>query len=114
MLRFHERLQNSLTIYQKSLENIHKQASENNGRFLEIETLLRIGQLYIRMRDNNKSLEFLNISWELNLKNTGENHPSASLISDSIGSIYFSMGQYKKSLEFYEKALEISRKEWRE
>ena len=69
-----------------------------------------IGQVYSKMGEYSKALEYYEKSMEIQRKSLPPNHPDLATSYNNIGQVYSNMGEYSKALEYYEKSMEIRRK----
>ena len=66
-----------------------------------------IGDTYLRLKDHDNALKYLQHALDIRLKGTTSTHTDLAAIYSNLGTLYLEINETKKALEMYEKALEI-------
>jgi CHAT domain-containing protein/tetratricopeptide (TPR) repeat protein len=73
------------------------------------EILSKIGEVYMKMGDFSKALQYHESAYEIDKKIHNKFHPSIATSLIKIGELYYEKGEHAKALQYFEKAHEINR-----
>ena len=99
----------------------YKEALEVDLRFVQLseetngqnettaDAYNNIGNVYHKLGDYDKALEYHNKALEIKKDVLGEDHPNTAHSYNNIGNVYRNLGDYDKALEYHFKGLEIKK-----
>ncbi|CAF3396074.1 unnamed protein product [Rotaria socialis] len=97
----------ALEYFQKTLHIEEEILKRSNYHPLLATMYNNIGEIYIRLGDDENGFKHLQRALDIRLKGTVSTHTDLAAIYNNLGLIYSRKNELKKALEMFEKALEI-------